>query len=172
MTNDGITMSAETIIATGTPKNVQLSARNVSRKNRTTPYQTKKTSSRSPVRSRLRRWKPIQMSVTAPSAPEIDSYRKSGWKNWPSVSVGAEPGGQAYAATRWAQSIGMPHGSVVGGPYSSWLKKLPQRAMASIVNRPGATMSAQRRKSCRLYRTYTNAATVPNAIPPYTPNPE
>ena len=31
----------------------------------------------------------------------------------------------------------MPHGSVVGVPYSSWLKKLPQRAMACITNRPG-----------------------------------
>ncbi len=39
---------------------------------------------------------------------------------------------------------GCPTGSVVGGPYSSWLKKLPQRAMACIRNRPGATMSAQR----------------------------
>ena len=47
--------------------------------------------------------------------------------------------------TRYSHSIGMPHGRVVGGPYSSWLKKFPQRAIACIVNRPGATMSAQRR---------------------------
>ena len=51
---------------------------------------------------------------------------------------------------RCAQSIGMPHGSFVGVPYSSWLKKFPQRAMACITNSPGATMSAQRRNGTPL----------------------
>ena len=52
----GITNASETTCAVGTPKNVQLSWRSVSRKNRVSPYQTKKISSRSPGRSRLRRW--------------------------------------------------------------------------------------------------------------------
>ena len=85
--------------------------------------------------------------TTRRGRPEIDSYRKSGWKR---VAVSGNSAGQGYAATRWAQSIGIPHGSVVGGPYSSWLKKLPQRAMACIVNSPGATMSAQRRNGAFL----------------------
>ena len=56
MTIAGITKPSETTCAVGTPKNVQLSWRRVSRKNRVSPYQTKKVSSRSPGRSRLRRW--------------------------------------------------------------------------------------------------------------------
>jgi hypothetical protein len=40
----------------------------------------------------------------------------------------------------------MPQGSVVGGPYSSWLKKLPQRPIACMRNRHGATMSAHAQK--------------------------
>ena len=44
----------------------------------------------------------------------------------------------------------MPHGAVVGGPYSSWLKKLPQRATNSIANRPGAITSAQAQNDWRL----------------------
>ena len=69
----------DTICAVGTPKNVQLPSRNASSVNRTAPYQMKKTSSRSPGRSRLRAWKPSQMRTIAPSAPDSDSYRNSGW---------------------------------------------------------------------------------------------
>ena len=75
------TMTAtETTWAVGTPKNVQLSARSVSSTNRTMPYQMKKIRSRSPARSRRRRWKPSQIRTSAPRTPEIDSYRNSGWK--------------------------------------------------------------------------------------------
>ena len=56
MTMAGITNASETTCAVGTPKNVQLSWRSVSRTKRVSPYQTKKPSSRSPGRSRLRRW--------------------------------------------------------------------------------------------------------------------
>ena len=38
---------------------------------------------------------------------------------------------------RCAHSIAMPHGASVGGPYSSWLKKLPQRAMPCAKSVPG-----------------------------------
>ena len=66
---------SDTTWAVGTPKNSQLSWRNVSSANRTTPYQTKKTSRMSPGRSRSRRWYPIQIRTMAPTTPEIDSYR-------------------------------------------------------------------------------------------------
>jgi len=62
--------------------------------------------------------------------------------------------------------MGIPHGSVVGGPYSSWLKKLPQRAIACIRNRAGAMMSAQRAKDSRCRRVYQARASVPRMIPP------
>ena len=73
-----------------------------------------------------------------------DSYRNSGWKCWPSVAFGSEPGGQAYWATRFLHWMAIPHGRFVGGPYSSWLKKFPSRPIACIANRAGATTSAQR----------------------------
>jgi hypothetical protein len=67
---------------------------------------------------------------------------------------------------RYWHSIAIPQGRFVGEPYSSWLKKLPQRAIACIANRPGATASAQDRKDWRFQRTYRNAAIVPAMIPP------
>ncbi len=86
------------------------------------------------------------MSVNAPRTPEIDSYRNSGWKRVVSNGYAA----QDRSWTRYWHSIGMPHGRVVGEPYSSWLKKFPHRAMACITNRPGATQSAQRRNGTPL----------------------
>ena len=70
---------SDTIWAMGTPKNVQLACRSVSRANRTTPYQMKNVSARSPTRSRFRSRKPSQIRNAAPSNPDSDSYRKSGW---------------------------------------------------------------------------------------------
>src|SRR4051794_19909744 len=102
------------------------------------------------------------MRTRAPISPDSDSYRNSGWKRV--VSNGNEAHG--YASMRWTHSMGMPHGRVVGGPYSSWLKKLPQRAMACIVNRAGAMMSAQRQNGTRRQRAYTTTAMNPAAIPP------
>ena len=87
-----------------------------------------------------------------PSSPASDSYRKSGWKCSPSVAFGSEPTGQAYWTIRWEHWIAIPQGRFVGGPYSSWLKKLPHRATACIANRPGATMSAHSQKLCRRRR--------------------
>ena len=40
--------------------------------------------------------------------------------------------------------MAMPHGASVGGPYSSWLKKLPQRAMPWAKSVPGMTVSRPR----------------------------
>ena len=88
---------------------------------------------RSPGRIRGPQRRAIQSSVIAPRMPLTDSYRKSGWK--PVVSGGYIVHG--YCGTRWAQSMVMPHGRSVGGPYSSWLKKLPQRPMACITKMPG-----------------------------------
>ena len=141
-----MTNSTDTICAVGTPKNVQLSARGASpaRTGRCRTRRRRPGAGR-PAAAACEAWKPIQIRTSAPSAPESDSYRKSGWKRVEVSGQGAAPGSRGRAAIRWAQSIGIPHGSVVGEPYSSWLKKLPQRAMACIVNRPGAMMSAQRR---------------------------
>jgi hypothetical protein len=47
----------------------------------------------------------------------------------------------------------MPQGRLVGEPYSSWLKQLPQRAIACIAKSPGATASAQDRNDWRFQRT-------------------
>ena len=69
----------DTICAVGIPKNVQLSARRNSRAKRVVPYQMKKTSSRSPGRSHERSRYPRNTRNAAPSRPEIDSYRNSGW---------------------------------------------------------------------------------------------
>ena len=56
-------------------------ARSVSRTNRTTPYQMKKTSSRSPgPQPRAQRGSRARSATSAPSTPESDSYRNSGWK--------------------------------------------------------------------------------------------
>jgi len=41
----------------------------------------------------------------------------------------------------------MPHGGVVGDPYSSWLKKLPRRDGLHD-KEGGAMMSAQRQMGC------------------------
>ena len=94
--------------------------------------------------------------------PLTDSYRKSGWK--PVVAGGYIV--QGYGATRWAQSMVMPHGRSVGGPYSSWLKKLPQRPMACMTNRPGAMTSAHFQNGCFQYRRMTKADDDPVRIPP------
>ena len=61
--------------------------------------------------------------------------------------------------------------ALVGGPYSSWLKKLPQRPIACMTNSPGATTSAQRKKLWCVRRTYHAPAIVPVMIPPGTPRP-
>ena len=116
---------AETSIAVGMPKKVQLSTRRVSSTNRTTAYQMRKIRNRSPGRIRLPNRRAIQSSVTAPDDAaqrlvqeqrlEARSSRSGYWEH-------------GYSTTRWAQSIAMPHGRFVGGPYSSWLKKLPQPA--------------------------------------------
>ena len=47
--------------------------------------------------------------------------------------------GRPTSAVRWAQSMAIPQGRSVGGPYSSWLKKLPQRAIACMISRPITT---------------------------------
>ena len=143
----------EKIWAIGTPKNVQLSARRASRPNRTTPYQMKNTASRSPVRRRRAYRRARNSSTSRPRKPDTDSYRNSGWKCCPSVAFGSEPAGQAYWTIRCEHWIAIPHGRFVGGPYNSWLKKFPQRAMACIVNRPGATMSAHIQKLAPRRRT-------------------
>ena len=70
--------TTDTTWAVGIPKKVQLSARSVSRLNRTTPYQMKKRRMRSPARDRRRMWNPSQMRTSAPMSPDSDSYRKSG----------------------------------------------------------------------------------------------
>ena len=103
---------ADTTIAVGTPKNVQLPARSVSSSSRTTAYQTRNRRNRSPGRRRAPHRRAIHSSVIAPMTPLSDSYRNNGWKNV--VSTGYKVHG--YWMTRWSQSIAMPHGSVVGGP--------------------------------------------------------
>ena len=65
----------------------------------------------------------------------------------------------------------MPHGRVVGGPYSSWLKKLPSRPVACITKIPGATMSAQRQTETRWRRARTSTAIAPVTKPPKMPEP-
>ena len=70
ITSAGMTNSSDTICAVGTPKNVQLScAERLERRSGPAPYQTKKSRSRSPGRSRARAWNPSQMRTTAPSTP-------------------------------------------------------------------------------------------------------
>ena len=71
-----------------------------------------------------------------------------------------------YSTTRWAQSIAMPHGRLVGGPYSSWLKKFPRRPIACITNRPGAMTSAHFANDWCQRRVMYQAAMVPVMIPP------
>ena len=93
-----MTNSSDTICAVGTPKKVQLSCRKVSRTKRTRPYQTKKSRIRSPGRSRFRAWNPSQIRKSAPSSPDSDSYRNSGWKSVVSngnvvARVGGDPMG-------------------------------------------------------------------------------
>ena len=101
------------IEATGTSKNVQLFVRSGSSRKRVVPYQTKKSRTMSPGRRPLTR-RAIRSRTTAPIAPEIDSYRKSGWK---CASTGVSPrGGQAQAAVRLTHSMAIPHGRSVGGP--------------------------------------------------------
>ena len=69
--------------------------------------------------------------------------------------------------TRWAQSIAMPHGRLVGGPYSSWLKKLPRRAdrlhheQAGRDRRPPTSQNDWCQR-----RVMYQAAMVPVMIPP------
>ena len=65
----------------------------------------------------------------------------------------------------------MPHGRSVGGPYSSWLKKLPQRPIACITKMPGAMTSAHFQNGWCQRRRMTAAAMIPVRIPPYTPRP-
>ena len=127
-----------TIRAVGTPKNVQLSTRKPSSANRVRPYHTRKISRRSPGTSRELARRASQISTIAPAIPDSDSYRNSGWK----CVVSGYVTRSVYGATRWAASILIPHGRVVGGPYSSWLKKLPQRPIACMTNRAGAIASA------------------------------
>ena len=62
--------------------------------------------------------------------------------------------------------MAMPHGRSVGGPYSSWLKKFPQRPIACITKMPGATTSAQRQNDCFQRRVRNHATSVPVRIPP------
>ena len=124
------------------PKKVQLPVRMNSSTNRVAPYQTKKISSRSPGTSLAVRRLASHSSVAAPIRPDTDSYRNNGWK----CVVASGKSSHGYAATRWAQSIAIPHGNVVGGPYSSWLKKFPNRPTACMMKRAGATMSAQVQK--------------------------
>ena len=63
------------------PEERPVVVRKVSRTKRTMPYQTKKSSRRSPGRSDFRAWNPSQIRASAPSTPDSDSYRKSGWKS-------------------------------------------------------------------------------------------
>jgi hypothetical protein len=65
----------------------------------------------------------------------------------------------------------MPHGRFVGGPYSSWLKKLPSRPAACMTKIPGATMSAQRHAETRYQRARTSTAIAPVTNPPKMPSP-
>src|SRR3954454_18302730 len=76
-----------------------------------------------------------------------------------------------WSPTRGGRWIAIPQGRFVGGPYSSWLKKFPQRPTASMTNRPGTMTSAQRRNDWCQRRVITYAAIVPTMIPPYTPRP-
>jgi hypothetical protein len=55
----------------------------------------------------------------------------------------------AFGTDNW---MAIPQGRFVGAPYSSWLKKFPQRPMACIANSPGATASAHRKNGCRFQR--------------------
>ncbi len=62
--------------------------------------------------------------------------------------------------------MAMPQGALVGGPYSSWLKKLPSRPIACIANSPGAITSAHLEKDWCQRRVMYQAAMVPVTIPP------
>ena len=53
---------------------------------------------------------------------------------------------------RFSAAIGIPHGSVVGGPYSSWLTKLPSRPMAWPSSMAEANTSSQRAVFCPIQR--------------------
>jgi len=105
------------IWAAGTPPTTQLPVRRFSRRNRTIGYQMKKTRAWSPGRSGYGRRRDSQMRKSAPAIPLTDSYRKSGWKAV--VASGNCAHGywaRPWSPIRWAQSIAMPHGRVVGGP--------------------------------------------------------
>ena len=60
----------------------------------------------------------------------------------------------------------MPHGRFVGGPYSSWLKKLPHRPIACITNRPGRDHVRPAQNDTCQRRMTSQAAIVPVMIPP------
>ena len=143
-TSDPTITSAEMIDGGRDPEHVQLPVRSVSSANRTAAYQIRKIRNRSPGRIRAPHRRAMYRSVTAPMIPLTDSYRNSGWKHV--VSNGYVVHG--YAMTRWSQSMAMPHGRFVGGPYSSWLKKFPQRPMACITKMPGAMTSAHFQNDC------------------------
>ena len=84
--------NADTIMAVGTPKNVQLSARSGSRRKRVVAYQMKKSSAMSPGRSLEPNRRATHRRTAAPTSPEMDSYRNSGWKCWPRVASGIGAG--------------------------------------------------------------------------------
>ena len=74
------------------------------------------------------------------------------------IVIVAAMSGALTAAVRLAHSISMPHGRPVGGPYSSWLKKFPHRAIACMTNAPRATTSAHLQKLwCHRRRTTISA---------------
>src|SRR4029079_16996537 len=159
---DTTTPSDEMTIAVGTPKNVQFPVRRVSSAMRTIAYQIRNTRNRSPGRIRGPHRRAIHSSAIAPMIPLTDSYRNSGWKNVESKGYDAH----GYSDTPCSQSIAMPQGSVVGGPYSSWLKKFPQRPTACMTNRPGAITSAPFQNDCFHSRVMTMTAIVPVRMPP------
>ena len=153
--------------AVGMPKNVQLSRRRFSSRNRVVPYQTRKISSRSP-----------EISFDDQRAAEPDQEQRAEdprdrLVQEQRVEVGrlGEPLVQGTPRSGGRSRSLIPHGRVVGGPYSSWLKKFPQRPIACMTNRPGATTSAHCGKLWCLQRMYSHAAIVPVTIPPGTPSP-
>ena len=67
------------IEAVASPPTVQLLERRGSSRKRVVPYQTKKSRVMSPGRSQRTR-RAISRRTIAPTTPEMDSYRNSGWK--------------------------------------------------------------------------------------------
>ncbi len=101
------------IEAVASPPTVQLLERSGSSRKRVVPYQTKKSRVMSPGRSQRTR-RAISRRTIAPTAPEMDSYRNSGWK-W--VSTGVVPsGGQAQSGGPVDALDRDPPGEIGRGP--------------------------------------------------------